>query len=92
MLSHCYEMKRDWSGAGPMIITVDTVHGLRPSRRHADIDNRFSAVLAQYAPTPLFAPWPATDLNARAGAVSTNAALNTHPSTSNRREGRHARG
>jgi hypothetical protein len=53
---------------------------------------QFTTMLAQYAATPLFSPWPAGDQNMRSNPALSSAALNAHPIASNRREGRHARG
>jgi hypothetical protein len=64
---------------------------LSPGHRPVETGARFAAALAEYA-TPLFAPWPAAEQGLRAGTPITGAALNTHPASSNRREGRHARG
>jgi hypothetical protein len=44
-----------------------------------------------YMATPLFSLWPAADPGGRSTFLIAGAALNTHPVSSNRREGRHAR-
>lgn len=51
----------------------------------------FAPMMAQYVTTPLFAPWTVADQGSRATPVSSPATLNTHATSSNRREGRHAR-
>ena len=75
-----------------MIIDLDTANGSPLGRRCAQTNSQFAAVLAQYAATPLFAPWPAASQIVRANPATSSAELNTHPAASNRREGRHARG
>jgi hypothetical protein len=84
----------DWLRPGEVMIVDSAVASAAPFTGHrpAEAGVPFAAVLAEYAATPLFAPWPIADQSLRANTAITGAALNTHPATSNRREGRHARG
>lgn len=74
-----------------MIIDLDCAYGSASEpRRSPHGDSQFANVMAQY--TPLFSPWPAAEQSIRASTTIPGAALNSHPTASNRREGRHARG
>jgi len=74
-----------------MIIAADS-SSAPVERRSQTHGTQFAAVMAQCGATPPFSPWPVPELAARNGLVSSGASLNAHPTTSNRREGRHARG
>ncbi len=75
-----------------MIIDLATATGAPIEYHRSQTGTQFAAVMAQYTATPLFAPWPVVIQDARTNPAEGNAELNTHPTASNRREGRHARG
>jgi len=76
-----------------MIVEFDTFHNdsghTSPTHRQQRSETQFATLMANAY--PLFSPWPAVDQAIRSNPPSANASLSAHPTSSNRREGRHAR-